>query len=134
LVEHFAANRTLTSHVQTLEDQLLALSKDAGNMANSKLPMLQMLPPASESCYAPIPSKPQRTYEPQATQGTHPPIIERARLTPDQAIHIYTLFKTKTAHTAAMLSAKYGISPKAIRDIWCKKSWAQETRPHWNDA
>lgn len=56
---------------------------------------------------------------------------ERIRLTPDQAIHIFKLRTTKTARTAALLSAKYGLTPKAIRDIWTRKSWAQDTRPFW---
>jgi len=58
---------------------------------------------------------------------------ERIRLTPDQAVHIFLLGRTKTAGTAAELASKYGISAKAIRDIWTKKSWAQETRTHWTD-
>jgi len=58
---------------------------------------------------------------------------ERIRLTPDQAVHIFLLGRNKTAGTAAELASKYGISAKAIRDIWTKKSWAQETRTHWTD-
>ena len=59
-------------------------------------------------------------------------VSERARLTPDQAIRIFKLRKTKTARTAGLLAAEYGISPKAIRDIWTKKSWVQDTRPFWS--
>ena len=58
---------------------------------------------------------------------------DRARLTPDEAIHICIMRRTKTARTAALLSAKYGISPKAIRDIWTGKTWAQHTRPYWSE-
>ena len=57
---------------------------------------------------------------------------ERVKLTPDQAIHIFKLGKTKTPRTAALLAAEYGITPKAIRDIWTRKSWAQDTRPYWS--
>jgi len=60
-------------------------------------------------------------------------VAERIRLTPDQAVHIFLLGRTKTAGTAAELASKYGISAKAIRDIWTKKSWAQDTRAHWTD-
>jgi len=56
---------------------------------------------------------------------------KRFKLTSEQAIHIFTQRTTKTARTALLLSEKYGISPKAIRDIWTLKSWAQETRPFW---
>jgi len=56
---------------------------------------------------------------------------ERIRLTPALAVHIFNHGKTKTKHSAALLSAEFGVSPKAIRDIWTKRSWASETRPHW---
>jgi len=56
----------------------------------------------------------------------------RARLTSEQAIAIFKMRRTKKARTARLLANKYGISPKAIRDIWTRKSWAQDTQPHWN--
>jgi len=56
---------------------------------------------------------------------------ERFKLTPDQAIDIFRQQTTKTAATAALLAMQYGISPKSIRDIWTKRSWANETRPYW---
>jgi len=55
----------------------------------------------------------------------------RVRLTPALAIHIFNQGKTKTKHSAALLSVEFGVSAKAIRDIWTKRSWVQETRPHW---
>ena len=55
----------------------------------------------------------------------------RFKLTAEQAVDIFTQRTIKTARTASLLSEKYGISPKAIRDIWTLKSWAQETRPFW---
>jgi len=60
-------------------------------------------------------------------------VPDRARLSPEQAIDIFRMRRTKTARTASLLATKYGISPKAIRDIWTRKSWAQDTRPHWNE-
>ena len=60
-------------------------------------------------------------------------VAERIRLTPDQAVQIFLLGRTKTAGTAAELASRYGISAKAIRDIWTKKSWAQDTRTYWTD-
>jgi len=68
--------------------------------------------------------------ESQARSGA---MTDRIRLTSDQAIHIFFLGKTKTAGTAAELASKYGISAKAIRDIWTKKSWSQDTHPYWTD-
>lgn len=32
---------------------------------------------------------------------------------------------------AARLAERFGITPKAIRDIWTLRSWATTTRPHW---
>ena len=60
-------------------------------------------------------------------------LAQRVKLTSDQAIHIFKLGKTKTARTAAQLATKYGITPKAIRDIWTRKSWAHDTRPYWSE-
>ena len=74
------------------------------------------------------PAGPAAYPEPQSEA-----VPDRARLTPEQAIDIFRMGRTKTARTAGILATKYGISPKAIRDIWTRKSWAQDTRPHWND-
>jgi len=56
---------------------------------------------------------------------------ERTRLTADQAICIFCQRSSKTVRTAALLAAEYGISPKAVRDIWTLKSWAAQTKPYW---
>jgi len=68
------------------------------------------------------------------TIDTHPhfPELERNRLTAAQAINIFHYRNSKTARTAGLLAAKYGILSKAIRDIWTLKSWAAETKPHWS--
>ena len=58
-------------------------------------------------------------------------VAERVRLSPDQAIYIFQQRSTKTSRTAALLSAKFGVTSKAIRDIWTGRSWADETRPFW---
>ena len=56
---------------------------------------------------------------------------ERGRLTPDQAIYIFLQKETKSSRTAALLAAKYGVTPKAIHDIWRHRTWAHNTWPHW---
>lgn len=58
---------------------------------------------------------------------------ERVRLTPEQAIIIYQLKTTKTQSPAARLAVEYGITSKAIRDIWTRRSWAESTQPYWSD-
>ena len=58
-------------------------------------------------------------------------INARTKLNPDQAIYIFKQRSTKTIRTAVRLSAEYGITPKAVRDIWTRRSWVRETRPYW---
>ena len=65
---------------------------------------------------------------------THPerPVAPaRTKLNPDQAIYIFNQRRNKTKRTAVRLSAEYGITPKAVRDIWTRRSWACATRPYW---
>ena len=66
-------------------------------------------------------------------ESVMPARTERIRLTPDQAIHIYCQIETKTTGTATLLATEYGVTSKAIRDIWTRRSWAQDTRPYWID-
>jgi len=54
----------------------------------------------------------------------------RVRLTPALGIHIFNQGKTRTKRTAALLSAEFGVSAKAIRDIWTTRTWARVTHPH----
>ena len=82
------------------------------------------------------PLQPQRIVQLAAitidTQLELPKVVpERVRLSPDQAIYIFQQRSTKTSRTAALLSAKFGITPKAIRDIWSGRSWADDTGPFW---
>ena len=55
--------------------------------------------------------------------------VARVRLSSRQAIHIFNQRGIKTKHTAMLLAAEYGISSKAIRDIWTGRSWSKDTRP-----
>jgi hypothetical protein len=32
---------------------------------------------------------------------------------------------------SARLSKEFGITPKAVRDIWNLRTWTRDTRPHW---
>ena len=36
--------------------------------------------------------------------------------------------------TASVLAHKYGVTGKAIRDVWTHKTWACATRPFWPAA
>jgi len=69
--------------------------------------------------------------EPQRLPELGPEVVlrmDRVKLRPDQAIYIFQQRSTKTSRTAALLSTRFGITPKAIRDIWRQRSWADETR------
>ena len=59
----------------------------------------------------------------------------RALLTEKQAIEIYICRKSKTDHkvSTTALSKQFNISPKAIRDIWNRRTWAPETQHLWTD-
>ena len=82
---------------------------------------------------APMPRL-QATHVALAAASTHTPAqSERFRLTPDQAIRIFQMRRTKTAGTASVLALEFGISAKAIRDIWTRKSWAADTKEYMSD-
>jgi hypothetical protein len=71
-----------------------------------------------------------------AAKGPHRP---RAVLQARQAMQIY-LYRPR-AHVAVpepilrgdslAVGKRFGISPKAVRDIWTRRSWADETRSLW---
>ena len=42
----------------------------------------------------------------------------------------YTGFVSRTL--SKRLSAEYGLTPKAVRDIWSMKTWKKVTQPYWN--
>jgi hypothetical protein len=54
----------------------------------------------------------------------HCPLKPRARLTESEAISIYAL---KDVSSATSVGRLYGMSEKAIRDIWTARTWANET-------
>eukprot|EP00960_Hanusia_phi_P043531 756104-Hanusia_phi.AAC.1 len=62
---------------------------------------------------------------------------QKALLTPDTALEIYSLkgfqSNSKAAESVA-IAARFGVSAKAVRDIWDKKSWVHATMPRWTEA
>jgi hypothetical protein len=68
------------------------------------------------------PEHPQAAAEPERDR------LGVTKLTPGQAVHIFKLGKTKTHRTAGMLAVEYGVTAKAIRDIWRSRSWVRATR------
>jgi hypothetical protein len=62
----------------------------------------------------------------------------RAVLTQDQAIVIYTIRETTSCFgyqslKSASLAKQFNVSPKTIRDIWNRRTWANETRHLWTE-
>ncbi len=49
----------------------------------------------------------------------------RAKLTQDQAVDIFKM--KSSAPSAAKESVIYGVSEKAVRDIWTGRTWSRET-------
>ena len=52
-------------------------------------------------------------------------------LTADLAAAIYRAKETKTRYDSALLAARFGITAKAIRDIWNRRTWPQATMHLW---
>jgi hypothetical protein len=52
----------------------------------------------------------------------------RARLTEDQVIRIFKLKLDSPRPSSAKLAPLYGVSEKAVRDIWTGRTWSRETR------
>jgi hypothetical protein len=102
-------------------------------------------PACQEPCKESLMLSPQHIMQGAAT-ASHPELADadtelheavsgsgsgRVTLTPALAIHIFNQGKTRTKRTAALLSAEFRVSAKAIRDIWTTRTWAHVTRPHW---
>lgn len=63
----------------------------------------------------------------------------RALLTEADAIQIYLCRPAKSSRSysgkaATQLAEQFNVSPKAIRDIWNRRTWAPETRHLWNEG
>jgi hypothetical protein len=53
------------------------------------------------------------------------PCKPRARLTQDQAVDVFTM--RNSSSSAVIIANRYGVSEKAIRDIWKGRTWSMET-------
>ena len=57
---------------------------------------------------------------------------QRLRLRHEEAVAIYLAkLGPKSCKTAARLAAEFGITAKAVRDVWTGKTWADQTRCVW---
>ncbi len=70
-----------------------------------------------------------------ATKGPIHRFRHRALLTEREAVEIYSMRQScsNLAATPAALSKHYNVSPKAIRDIWNRRTWGPETEHLWTD-
>ena len=56
----------------------------------------------------------------------------RQRLAHEEAVAIYLAkLGPKSSKTAARLAAEFGITAKAVRDVWRRQTWADQTRCVW---
>ena len=57
---------------------------------------------------------------------------KRQRLDHEEAVAIYLAkLGPKSSKTAACVAAEFGITAKAVRDVWRGKTWADQTRCVW---
>lgn len=52
--------------------------------------------------------------------GSAPRRQRRGKITPEDAVTIYLAQDRRTPRTATVLAMQYGITSKAVRDIWCE--------------
>jgi hypothetical protein len=76
-----------------------------------------------QSSYAVSSKEKSKTQENRSLRG---PVITAA-----DAAKIYSAKSRKTRHEAARLAAKFGITAKAIRDIWRRRTWKRTTEHLW---
>ena len=49
------------------------------------------------------------------------------------SVSCYQAKANKTHRTGSELSQLFGVTPKAIRDVWNLRSWTIATKPHWSE-
>ena len=57
--------------------------------------------------------------------------VRKGRLTATDAAHIFKAKLNRTAKMSAQLAEEYGVTSKAIRDVWSLKTWVAFTKPYW---
>jgi hypothetical protein len=62
-----------------------------------------------------------------------PASVRKGRLTATDAARIFKAKLKRTSRTSAQLAEEYGVTSKAIRDVWSLKTWVVFTRPYWTE-
>jgi len=75
------------------------------------------------------PFQPKRIVQPAGVASPEF-VTERVKLNPQQVIYIFQQRIKKKCHTAKLLSEHFGVTQKAIRDIWKGRSWGSDTKPY----
>ena len=68
-----------------------------------------------------------------ANAGAEAANLRKGRLTAADAARIFKTKYQKSAKTSKMLASKYGVTAKAIRDVWSLKTWTLITMPYWSE-
>ena len=68
------------------------------------------------------------------SRGAPVPRRCRTTITKHEAIQIFVAKHSHTTgdHQAARLGLEFGLTNKAIRDIWTMRTWGKTTKPYWN--
>jgi len=75
----------------------------------------------------PVPEKAVERVEKMGPRGP-----ARTRLTHEEAVAIYLAkLGPKSCKTAARLAAEFRITAKAVRDVWTRKTWTDQTKCVW---
>ena len=62
---------------------------------------------------------------------TESPEGKKRGLTAKDAIKVYMRKRARTSRTSSELAMEYGVTAKAVRDVWARKTWINETMPFW---
>ena len=84
-----------------------------------------MMQTPAPQCQSPVVSSKEKS----TTRGKRS--LHGAVITAADAVRIYSAKLRKTRHDAARLAAKFGITAKAIRDIWRRRTWKRTTAHLW---
>jgi len=81
---------------------------------------------------------PPPEYNAQTAAGPTRPLS--ARFTEEDAVQVFLCRPTAlgkrsfdTASLARRIGERHGVTSKAIRDVWNRRSWAWATQPHWTE-
>jgi hypothetical protein len=109
-------------------------AQDSG--AEIKLDQNQVAKEALNARTAPIQSGAQQHGVGAPRQHSPGTSRKRESLTAESVIQIFLARRDKLQRRglAGRLARQYGVTSKAVRDIWTLRTWKRTTQPFWNEA